>query len=86
MNEVFPLVGGLVIGLLLRRGNLSRVWAAAAALAVAVTATVISSEFMTSWGFVLVDIPLVLVSAGIGYLAWSVVEARRRRDTSTGPS
>jgi hypothetical protein len=78
MNEVFPLLGGLVIGLLYRRGNLHPIAAVVAGLAVAVTATVISDEYLISWGFLLVDIPLVLVSAAIGYLAWVLLEGRRR--------
>lgn len=77
MGEIFPLVGGLVIGLLLRRGNMGRTVATIAALAVAVAATVLSGEFLISWGFLLVDIPLVLVSAAIGYLIWAAVAARR---------
>jgi hypothetical protein len=83
VNEIVPFLGGLLIGLLYRRGNLSRIWAATAALAVAIIATIISGEFLISWAFLLIDVPIVLVSAAIGYLAWTVVEARRTRDTGT---
>ena len=83
MNEIFPFLGGLLIGLLYRRGTLSRVWAAVAAFMVAIIATIISGEFLISWAFLLIDIPIVVISAAIGYLAWSLVEARKTRDTGT---
>lgn len=68
MNELFPILGGLAIGGLvgLIRPQL-RLWVAAIlAIVVGVLATVISGEFLVSWGFLLIDIPLVALSAIVG--------------------
>jgi hypothetical protein len=68
--EIFPIVGGLVLGAFLG-------WVRPAArmriglpvgLALAFLATVESGEFKSSWGFFVVDISLVAVSVVIGLL------------------
>jgi hypothetical protein len=46
------------------------------ALILAVSATLLSGEFLLSWGFLLVDIPLVSVATGLGFIAFN-----RRRST-----
>ncbi len=82
MSELFPIVSGLTVGVLL--GLLrptTRTWVGAIlAVAFGGLATVVSGEFAVSWGFLLIDIPLVAASsiAGLGLLrrlrlgSWSV--------------
>jgi len=68
MEELFPIISGLVIGLIL--GGIAprlRFWVGAIlAIVFGVLATVISGEFHISWGFLLIDIPLVAISAVLG--------------------
>ena len=70
MTELFPIVAGLLCGLLL--GSLTarrRVIVGLAFSVVAgVLATVVSGEWRISWAFLLIDIPLVAVSAVVGDL------------------
>jgi hypothetical protein len=70
MNEVFPIVSGLVIGLLvgLLRPSLRLGMAVLLSVFFGVVATVVSGEFRISWGYLLVDIPLVAGSAGLSFL------------------
>lgn len=86
MQEVFPILSGAIVGLAVL--NIESVRLRALALAVlsvilGVIATIISSEALISWAFVLIDIPLVLVSAlvAIGVvIAW-----QRRRELQVRP-
>ncbi len=70
MAEIFPIVAGLLCGLVL--GSLTarrRVLVGLAFSVVAgVLATVVSGEWRISWAFLLIDIPLVAVSAVVGDL------------------
>ena len=70
MTEFFPIAAGLLCGLLL--GSLTarrRVIVGVAFSVVAgVLATVVSGEWRISWAFLLIDIPLVAVSAVAGDL------------------
>jgi hypothetical protein len=68
MDELFPVVAGLAVGALLGliRPTL-RFWVGAVlAVLFGVLATVVSGEFHISWGFLLIDIPLVAISASAG--------------------
>jgi len=78
VNEIFPLAGGLAVGVglgwfaprvRLRFGVL-------AAIVLGVLATIVSGEFRITWAFVLVDIPLVGLAAAVGLAA---SRALRRR-------
>lgn len=71
MNELVPLITGFALGLVLGAVRPSLRWWIGAPLAAAlgVIATVITGEFETSWGFVLIDIPLVVAAAAGGLLA-----------------
>ena len=70
MDELFPLASGLLVGLLL--GTLTArhralVWIIASAV-LGAAATFLSGEWRMSWGFLLVDIPLVAGSAVLAYM------------------
>jgi hypothetical protein len=79
MTEFFPIAAGLLCGLLL--GSLTarrRVIVGVAFSVVAgVLATVVSGEWRISWAFLLIDIPLVAVSAVAGDLLSRRVVLRR---------
>jgi xanthosine utilization system XapX-like protein len=65
VEEILPVVSGLVLGVLigLLRSSLRVPVGAALILAFGVLATVVSGEYLISWSFLLIDIPLVAVSA-----------------------
>jgi Na+-transporting NADH:ubiquinone oxidoreductase subunit NqrE len=69
MGELFPVVSGVVLGIVVAglRPSL-RLWVGALLSAVlGLCATVLSGEFEVSWDYLLVDIPLVAVSAGAAF-------------------
>ncbi len=66
MHEIFPVIAGVLTGLIVLRIHDSRIKTIAfVALSVifGFTATVISGEFTIGWEFLLIDIPLVMLSA-----------------------
>jgi hypothetical protein len=71
MTEIFPIVSGLVAGGLLggfvpwKRRRL--LLGMAAAVVLGVMATIVSGEYLVSWGFLLVDIPLVGICSIVGF-------------------
>ncbi len=70
-GELFPIVSGLVIGGaigLIRPSVRAWIGALLAIVLFGVAATVLSGEFEVSWAFLLIDIPLVAVSATAGLL------------------
>jgi peptidoglycan/LPS O-acetylase OafA/YrhL len=71
VNEIFPIVTGLVIGMLLRitprRFRLAV--GPVAVLAVGAIATIISGEYELGWEYLLVDVPLAALTAAAGYIA-----------------
>ena len=88
MNEIVPLVGGLVVGLLLplvpgRRPRL--VVGVLAAFAVGLLATAVSGEYRIGWEYLLFDVPLAgIASAGsyLGVRRGTTYLARRRSGLS----
>jgi hypothetical protein len=68
MTEFFPIVAGLLCGLLLGSFTARRrvIVGLAFSVVAGVLATVVSGESQISWAFLLIDIPLVAVSAGAG--------------------
>lgn len=70
MEEIFPITVGLVCGLLL--GPLTAKRRLFVGLTVSIIAgflaTVVSGEWRVSWAFLIIDIPLVAVSATAGFL------------------
>jgi hypothetical protein len=70
MNEVVPLVFGLGAGLALGVLTSQRrpiVWVLVSVV-LGASATFLTGEWRLSWAFVLVDIPLVALSAATAYL------------------
>lgn len=77
MNEIIPLCSGALLGFLAARVRPSQRLAVVVFLSVmlGVGASAVTGELSIGWEYVLVDIPLVALSAGICFVAWS----RRRR-------
>lgn len=79
MTEFFPVVAGLACGVLL--GSLTARRRVVVGLIVSVVAgvlaTVLSGEWRISWAFLVIDIPLVAVSAVAGDLLSRSVVLRR---------
>jgi hypothetical protein len=65
VEELLPVASGLVIGLILGllRPSLRVLVGLGLIIAFGVLATVVSGEYLVSWSFLLIDIPLVAVSA-----------------------
>ena len=70
MNEIFPIVAGLLCGLLLGSVTARRKVQGGLIVSVVagVAATVVSGEWRISWAFLLIDIPLVAIFAAAGVL------------------
>ena len=70
MNELFPIVSGLLCGSLLGSLTAQRrvIFGLIFSVVAGVLATVVSGEWQISWAFLLIDIPLVAVSAVAGDL------------------
>jgi hypothetical protein len=69
MDELFPVVSGVVLGAIVAgiRPSL-RLWVGIPlSIALGVAATVLSGEFEVGWEYLLIDIPLVVVSAGLSF-------------------
>ena len=81
MQERFPVVSGVVLGIVVAglRPSL-RLWVGVLLAAVlGLCATVLSGEFEVSWDYLLVDIPLVAVSAGLSFTLARMAFLRLRR-------
>jgi hypothetical protein len=83
MNELFPVASGLLIGCLIGglRPQLRIAVGGLLSIAAGAAATVISGEFRMSWEYLLVDIPLVALSAYAGFLIARTLVARRLEGT-----
>jgi hypothetical protein len=70
LTELLPFACGLVLGGLLGllRPSLRLPVGVPLALVLGTLATIVSGEFRVSWVFLLIDIPLVAISASIGFL------------------
>ena len=69
MDELFPVVSGVVLGAIVAGIRRSlRLWVGIPlSIALGVAATVLSGEFEVGWEYLLIDIPLVVVSAGLSF-------------------
>ena len=66
MNEFLPIVGGVLIGLacsIQRAPQWRRACWVGLSIACGIAVTVLTGELKISWGFLLIDIPLVAGSA-----------------------
>ena len=75
MGELFPVVAGVCIGLIMQRLTTSRMRITALvvlSILAGFTASYISGELFVSWDFLLFDIPLVFIAAVATWLvlAW----------------
>ena len=79
MTEIFPVVAGLVCGVLLGTLTVRRPVLVGVAFSVVagILATVLAGEWRISWAFLLVDIPLVGLSAAVGDLLSRGIVLRR---------
>jgi hypothetical protein len=69
MDELFPVVSGVVLGILVAglRPSL-RLWVGVLlSVLLGMAATLVSGEFEAGWEYLLIDIPLVAVSAGVSF-------------------
>jgi hypothetical protein len=71
MQELFPFGCGLLLGAALgyMRPGVRLPVGGLLAIVLGIAATVVTGEFKASWGYVLVDIPLVTCATFIGLLA-----------------
>jgi len=71
MDEVFPIASGVLLGAILGylRPGLRLRGGTVLVVLLGVLATVASGEFRLSWGFLLIDIPLVGVTAALALFA-----------------
>ena len=79
MHEVFPVVAGIVIGFSTQRlipAPFKTVALVVLGVVAGVFASFISGELAISWGFILIDIPQVLIVAA---LTWGLVTLWQRR-------
>ena len=81
MPELLPIFSGIVMGMLVGflRPSLRIPTAAALTVALGVIATIASGEYTVSWAFLLVDVPLVGISAVAGFLACRTAVRPARR-------
>jgi hypothetical protein len=69
-EELFRILGGLLFGSFLGYIRPKRRWIAACVIvSLGVAATVASGEYLTSWDYLLVDIPLVGLSTAVSAVA-----------------
>jgi hypothetical protein len=69
MNEIFPIMSGLLVGsvLTLIRPKARLTVVIVASILLGTAATIVSGEYKVSWEFLLIDIPLVAVSSIAGF-------------------
>lgn len=79
MNELFPIVSGLIVGSSLGAiaPRLRLAVALAAAILLGTAATVVSGEYLIGWEFLLIDIPLVGLSSSASFLLLRHLRTRR---------
>jgi uncharacterized membrane protein YeaQ/YmgE (transglycosylase-associated protein family) len=87
MNELVPLYSGAILGLLVGflRPSLRLAVGAVLSILLGISASAVTGELSISWEYVLVDIPLVAVSATVCLaVARSIARRRGRSVPSDG--
>ena len=82
MNEIFPVLYGVLLGVTALRVTSSRArrWLlGAGSVAGGVAATIVSGEFRIGWEFLLIDIPLVFIAAAVVVVSVSAAQRRQHR-------
>ncbi len=78
-NEIFPVISGVLVGSVLGGVTARRrpwVWALLSVV-LGLAATVVSGEFKTTWGYLLIDIPLVGATSAGAFLVSRKLVLRR---------
>jgi hypothetical protein len=77
MNEIFPILSGFLVGsvLTLIRPNARLTLALVASIVLGTTATIVSGEYKVGWEFLVIDIPLVALSAIAGFTTVRIVRS-----------
>ncbi len=80
VQELLPIVSGFFVGSILGllRPSLRVPIGVVLIMAFGMLATVVSGEYLISWSFLLIDIPLVAVSAAAGLIVTHRVRWARR--------
>jgi hypothetical protein len=83
MVELFPVVSGAVLGILVAALRPSlRLWVGVlVSILLGVAATVVSGEFQIGWEYLLIDIPLVAVSTGLSFTVARMAFLRLRHES-----
>jgi hypothetical protein len=83
MVELFPVVSGAVLGILVAALRPSlRLWVGVlVSILLGVAATVVSGEFQIGWEYLLIDIPLVAVSTGLSFTVARLASLRLRHES-----
>jgi hypothetical protein len=86
MHELLPVVSGLVLGtfLGLLPSRMRLRMGAVSAVLLGLTATVVSGEWLISWSFLLIDIPIVAGAAAAALLLTHRLRWGRVRGTTDG--
>jgi peptidoglycan/LPS O-acetylase OafA/YrhL len=81
VRELLPIGCGFLLGAVAcgLRPSLRRPVVAVLAIALGVTATVLTGEASISWAFVLIDIPMVAVAASVGLLVGRRLDRAMRK-------
>jgi hypothetical protein len=80
VEELLPVASGLVLGFILGllRPSVRVPVGLVLIVALGVAATVVSGEYLISWSFLLIDIPLVAISAVAGLIVTHRLRWARR--------
>jgi uncharacterized membrane protein YeaQ/YmgE (transglycosylase-associated protein family) len=79
MGELFPIVAGILVGIIasrIARGRMRALVGVALTVLFGVTATLLSGEARESWAFVFVDLGLVALAAVIAWGAATLASNR----------
>ena len=81
MNEILPIISGLALGAVLQSIRPQRRLPAGVILGVllALSATILSREYLASWSYVVLDVILVAASAVTCYRLIAASRVRRHR-------